>query len=472
MSAPFLWVIVPALLGIILFALSDRIRWTELLGASVSALLAIAAVRLPIGGALTIGSTLIPIGQNFVVLGRQFVIHPDMSGLLAAVYAAAFLWFLVAAAIKPSRHFVPLGLVALSLLMAAVSFTPWEFVGIFLLFAILVIAVLLSPPEKPTTQGVLNFLSFNVLGVPFLLVAGALISGLASTPPGLPIVERPAVFLGLGFAFLLALFPFHAWMPRLGEETDPYAAAFVFVFLPAFVCILLLQVIDRNVWLRNSDEVFTFLRSIGVVTVIAGGFFAAFQRNIGRILGFASLIQTGLFLLAIGAGSRVSTVLFFPLLLSRSLGFLAWSAGLSVIRQRFGSLQFRNLQGVGRLLPLPSMVTILGLLSAGGLPILIGYVPIIRLYAALATFAPAAAVGMWLGTFGLLFAALRSTAVLVMLPEGADTRPRQTDESMSTRLRNMMLVAAAALLVLGGMLPSWISPIIQMIPLAFDHLRP
>lgn len=472
MSAPFIWIFLPAGAGVVLLLLNQRIRWAEIAGASLVALLALAALRLPVGGALTIRSLVIAIDPDMTVLGRQFIIRPDMLGIISAVYASAFLWFLLAAVMKPGRFFVPLGLVAIALLMSAVTFNPWEFVGLFILFSVLVLVVFLSPPGETASQSVLNFLSFSAMGVPFLLIAGALISGLSSTPPGLPIVARPAIFLGVGFVFLLALFPFHAWMPRLGEEIEPLAAAFVFVFLPAFVCILLLQLIDRNVWLRNSQEVFTLLRSIGIVTVVAGGIFSAFQRNLGRIMGFASLVQTGLFLLAIGAGPRESAALFFPLLVGRSLGFLAFAAGSSWLRDISGDLQFRSIQGAGRKFPVPAAVAALGMLSLGGLPLLAGYIPIIRLYAALASSAPSAAVGLWIGVFGLLFAALRSIAVLVMLPEGETIPGPRLSVNFAASFRNYALIGTAFLLIIGGLIPSWVEPVIKLLPLAFDHLRP
>ncbi len=472
MSAPVIWIFLPAIIGIGFVLFYRRINRVEFWGSLVAFSLALAAVLVPVGASITVRGFIIRISPSFTVLGRQFLIREEMTSLILAVYGAAFLWFAMAAVVKPGRYFVPLGLITIAVFIASTSFRPWEFVGIFVLIAVYLLVMILSPSDHPPTQGVLNFLSFNVLGVPFLLIAGGLISGLASTPPGLPIVARPAIFLGVGFVLLLALFPFHAWMPRLVEETNPFSAAFVLVFLPGFVSILLLQVIDRNVWLRNSEEVFAMLRAIGLVTVIAGGLFAASQQNLGRILGFSALVETGTFLLAFGVGPREAAGLFFPLLLARSLAFLTWSTGLAEIRKSYKNLDFRVIQGAARRHHFAAVAVLVGSLSSAGLPLLAGYIPRIRLYAALAPIAPTEAVALWFGSLGLLVAGLRTIAVFSMLPEGEDAVSSPVLSEFSLRFRSILLGSSILLLLLAGIIPNWIKPMINLLPLAFDHLRP
>src|SRR4029453_5777203 len=103
------------------------------------------------------------------------------------------------------------------------------------LLAVLVLVPLLMPPGAGTSTGVLKFVAFQAVGVPFLIIAGTLMEGLESIPAGLALTLRPGIFLGLSFIFLLAVFPFHGWIPGLVEEYDPLPVGFVLVLLPGFI---------------------------------------------------------------------------------------------------------------------------------------------------------------------------------------------------------------------------------------------
>ena len=71
-------------------------------------------------------------------------------------------------------------------------------------------------------RGVVRFLIYQTLAMPFILLAGWLLAGVEASPGDLALTAQSAAMLGMGFAFLLAIFPLYNWVPLLIEETSPY----------------------------------------------------------------------------------------------------------------------------------------------------------------------------------------------------------------------------------------------------------
>lgn len=470
MNAPLIWIGFPFAAGFILLGFYSRPRMVLAAGASIALGLAVLAWLLPVDDPVIFRNVAYRVAPSFLLLGRPITISNEMTGMLGLVYTALFLWFFGAPAARPGRFFVPCGLMAVSLLITALSITPLALAGIFLLLAILLCIPILTPPGVRPARGVLQFLAFQAIGVPFLLIAASMLTGFEAAPPGLDLVARPSILLGFGFAFLLALFPFHAWIPRLMEEVHPYAAGFVLVFLPGFLIVIGFQLIDRNVWLRDAPEVFALIRAIALPSVIASGFGIAFQRHLGRIFGFAAWLDASLLLLAVGTGPVEGPELFFPLFAVRCFSLLVWSFGLAALRARGFPLDFQGVQGAGRVDPWAGAAVLVGAFSMAGLPFLLGFIPRLRLLTGLSAAAPLAAFFVWLAALGMLVAALRSLAVLVTAP-GVIQADRVTDENPAQmNARNLLIAVGCLLHLAAGLLPHWVGILAEQLPAAFEHL--
>ena len=423
MSAPLLWIFIPGILAILLFVLRKWQKAVAIAGLLVSLVLAGLAWKMPLSEIISFGPWSIGFSESFSVLGRQLVLADYIRPILALIYLMTAFWIGGAFAARSGPLFVPLGLGIVSLLTAALAVKPFLYAALLIQIAVFMCVPLLSSPGKPVGRGVLRFLTFQTVGTPFILLSGWLITGTTAAPGDTATFLLTIIPLGFGFGFLLAVFPLHTWVSMLAEEAHPYAAAFVLFLLPGIISLFGLSFFESYAWMRNSTLIFTVLRMAGVLMVVAGGGMAAFQTHLGRMLGYAVTVDIGLSLIAIGlhqginiavTGFSTSLSIFFALFLSRGVSLGVWALALSAIRDRSHGMSFREVQGMGRVLPLAAAATILAHFSLAGYPLLAGFPPRLALFAELARSSPGLTFWTLAGSIGLLAGGLRSLAVLVM----------------------------------------------------------
>jgi NADH-quinone oxidoreductase subunit N len=423
LSAPLLWIFFPGLLATLLFVFRKWEKATATVGTLVALLLAGLAWTMPLSDLISLGPWSFQFTPSLFVLGRQLVLAEYTRPILGLIYLITAFWFGGAYTARSSPFFVPLGLGIVALLTAALAVKPFLYAALFIQIAVFISIPLLIPPGKPSGRGVLRFLTFQTVGTPFILLTGWLITGAEAVPGDTTSFLRTIIPLGFGFSFLLAVFPFHTWISMLAEESHPYAAAFILFLLPGIVSLFGLVFFESYAWMRNSPIIFTVLRLTGLIMIVAGGGMAAFQTHLGRMLGYAVTVDIGLSLISIGihrginiggTGFSASLSIFFALFLSRGLALGVWALALTAIWDRSKGMTFREVQGMGRVLPLAAAGVILAHFSMAGYPLLAGFPPRLALFGELAQISPVYTFWALAGSFGLLAGGLRSLAVLVM----------------------------------------------------------
>ena len=463
MNAPTLWIIFPIALGIFLL-LIDNQRLLSVLGGSLAVLLALSAQFVPIEVALKVGSFSFRVDSALTILGRSLVILPTEGSLLALIYGAAALWFYGAEASKTATRLVPLGFMIIALMVAAIAVQPFLYAALFIEMAVLLAIPMLTSIYRPPGRGAVRFLIYQTLAMPFILLAGWLLAGVEASPGDLGLTIQSAAMLGMGFAFLLAIFPLYSWIPLLIEENSPYLVGFLLWILPTITIIFGAGFLDRYSWLRSAPQLILALRYVGLLMVVTGGAFAAFQRHLGRIMAYGSIAETGFSLLALSLDSRLGIPILFLLIPARALGLAVWSLSLTVIRENVETMQFGAARGVLRVTPLAGAGMIVATLSTGAFPLLAGFPSRLALWEGLSRDSISAAWWMAVGIVGLLTSAFRSLAVISMADEYTPWQARESLTQMT------MLGLGMLGLVILGLLPQTVQFFLSNLPLMFEHL--
>ena len=225
MNAPTIWIVVPAIIAILLFFITNP-RSLSLIGGSVAIILALTAQFIPIEEAFRLGALSIKIDSSLNILGRALQIQPAQGSLLTLIYGAVALWLFSSEAAKSSIRLVPLGLLITSIMIASIAAKPFLFAALFIEIAVLLAIPLLTNINSSPGKGAIRFLIYQTLAMPFILLSGWLLSGVEASPGDIALASQSASMLGLGFAFLLAIFPLYSWIPMLIDETSPFIAVF------------------------------------------------------------------------------------------------------------------------------------------------------------------------------------------------------------------------------------------------------
>jgi formate hydrogenlyase subunit 3/multisubunit Na+/H+ antiporter MnhD subunit len=463
MNAPTLWILLPIAVGVFLLFINNQ-RVLSLAGGSIAVILASIAQFVPIEVALRVGSFSLRIDSGLTVLGRSLTILPTEGSLLALIYGAAALWFFGAEASRTATRLVPLGFMIIALMVASIAVQPFLYAALFIEMAILLAIPMLTSIYRPPGRGVVRFLIYQTLAMPFILLAGWLLAGVEASPGDLALTAQSAAMLGMGFAFLLAIFPLYSWIPLLIEENSPYIVGFLLWILPTFTIIFGAGFLDRYSWLRSSEQLILALRYLGLLMVVTGGAFAAFQRHLGRIMAYGSIAETGFSLLALSLDLRLGIPILFLLIPARALGLAVWSLSLTIIRENVETMRFGAARGILHVTPLAGAGMIVATLSTGAFPLLAGFPARLALWEGLSRDSLSAAVWMAVGIVGLLTSAFRSLAVISMADEHAGWTFRETPAQMT------MLGLGMIGLFLLGLFPQTVQFFLANLPLMFEHL--
>ena len=463
MSAPFLWIILPLGMGGFLLLIRNE-RVLTVIGGALTLLLSLLAFIVPINTALLIGPFSLKLEGSLFVLGRSFVLTPSDGPLLAILYGLAAMWFLGAESLGMARRLIPLGLSILALLVASTAVQPFLFAAVLIEIAVLLAIPMLLPPNQTPGRGIVRFVIYQTLSIPFILFAGWLLAGIETSPGDIALTTQSTAMLVMGFAFLLAIFPMYTWIPMLMEEAPPYLVGFILWILPQTTALFAMSFLDRYTFLRTSPDLMNALRAAGLLMVVSAGIWSAFQRHLGRLMGYAAIAETGFLLIALSLGTASGVQIIFLQIIPRGLGLVIWAMALSTLQSQADPPRFANVQGAARAMPFAVAGLVLADLSAAGFPLLAGFPVRLSLLESLARQSSGMTIWLALGLLGLITGAVRTLAVTVMTPAEIPWEMRETRTQA-------ILIAVGILALIGlGIFPQASRFLMDKLPALFEHL--
>jgi NADH-quinone oxidoreductase subunit N len=467
-STPILWIILPLLVALIVGIAFNRKVFGVVLTSVTAFGLALLALTFPENMSISLGPVTLVFEESLSILGRQITISYAILPFISMIYFVNGLWTLASGISSVPRTFRPASLVITALLTAALGVEPFLYAALLIETAVLVSVPMLSPLGKAPHPGILRYLTLQTLAMPFILLAGWLLTGVEALPPDSPLVVQSALVLGLGITLWLAVFPFHSWVPMVSHCSNPMTIGYLRFIIPSVVVLFSLNFINRYTFLRESESLYQTLRVIGTIMIVIGGGWTAFQDDLKRAFGFATLTETGFSLLAIGVANQGGLDWMILLMPARALGYWLWSYTLTLLETHAGSLALDSVKGFARRYPFLSIGLLLAQLSVAGLPLLAEFPIKIKLLTT--ALGKSTALGVWgfVGGLGLFLFTIRLMAYLVT-PDDMEA-PNYWKIQEQKREFIPVLLMIAALLILGLFPQAFLSNILQTLT-AFTQLQ-
>jgi multicomponent Na+:H+ antiporter subunit D len=222
---------------------------------------------------------------------------------------------------------------------------------------------------------------FYLLGVGFLYFAtGSLnMADVARLLPGLyesRLVVAAAVFIVLGMALKMALFPFHIWLPDVYTYAPSGVINFVAPLMTkvgAYVIIRMLVSVFLPEYLRDTLPIMTIIAWLAAIGIIVGSVMAIAQKDLRRMLAYSSVAQICYVALGIGLANPLGLIGAMLHILNHAFmkGCLFQVTG--GIRYRTGLWQIPQFGGLGRRMPWTMGAFTVAAISMIGIPPAAGF---------------------------------------------------------------------------------------------------
>lgn len=375
MSAPIIFIIFPLIISAALLGFLNKPRIVRIGGLITSGLLTIFALFQPIGHVLNLGVISVDIDPELIFFGRAFLLENSDRFTLLLIFATLTLFIGGAGLTNQPVKFIPLVIAIAAVLTAALSVQPFLYSAVLVELAVLLMIPLVTVKGTLPEKGVIRFLIYLSLAMPFILFAGWILGGAQANPSDETMRSMAVLFLSIGFALWLAIFPFHSWVPQFSQVVNPYIASFVFSLLPIVTLLIMIDYASSLVWLREEGFLSLVIRIVGIIMIVTSGIWAAVEKDLKRILAFSVLYETGFALLMVSQQSTEGISLLYQSFVPRIVALALLGLSLSVICGWDGIFSVQGLRSVVRRYPfalismLISMFTIIGFPLSAGFPI-------------------------------------------------------------------------------------------------------
>ncbi len=325
----------------------------------------------PFDEAFLFGEISIKFASEWIILGRMFSLSENVRPLIGFLYMAGAFLLPAAWLVNVNRFFPSVALLILAIVAASLMVDPFVFAAVFIELAAMGAVFVLVTQQHLRSTGATRMLILYTFAMVSILFTGSLleVAGITSATPVL--ATRVTFMLGFGFAILMTVPPFHLWLPKSAEESDPYVLIFILIILQSAGFFFLLRFLDNYVWLREQTLLFDGIRIAGIITTILAVLLSASQRDIKKLMAYALLVDLGVILIAVGSGTEDAFRLALSLSAVRVIALGVLALGLSFLCK---SEQLASkMRGVGYKRPFAAAAFLVGLLSVAGTPLTAGF---------------------------------------------------------------------------------------------------
>jgi NADH-quinone oxidoreductase subunit N len=349
------------------------------------------------------------------------------------------------------------------------------FLGLELMSIALYIMVGLFRTRKESNEAAIKYLIMGAFTTAFILYGIALMFGATGTTKLAGIAQaleagrvqtQSVIFLLamiliiVGFAFKLALAPFHMWTPDVYQGAPTPLTGFMSVAVKGAAYAALIAVLASMT--QASKEWTVLLQFLAIITMTWGNIAALRQDNMKRMLAYSSIAHSGYILVGITAYGNaavsnlsLSAVIFY-LVVYLFMNIGAFAAAMVVAGAKDDLYHIDTYKGLSRRKPLLALLISIFMFSLMGIPPLAGFMGKFQIFysAIKAGFVPLAVIAV-LNSVVSVYYYLR--VVLVIYMKNGDQPANETKPTFI----ELTVIGLFALCIIGlGLFPSLIMNVI------------
>lgn len=280
-----------------------------------------------------------------------------------------------------------------------------------------------------------------------------------------PLVAVAMVLVLGGFAFKIAVVPFHWWAPDAYQGAPAPSAALIasgskvasFLVLFWLVSLALGPWAGNAAWGHFAAGWKPLLALLAALSMVLGNLAALVQRNVRRLLAYSAIAHSGYAVLGVLAQQETALAYYvctYGLTLVGAFGVVA------VVERHGGGAQLADFNGLARRSPVLAGALMIFLLSLAGIPPLAGFFG--KFYVFLEVLrVPGPGRGLALGHLYLVILAIAMSAVslyyyLQVLKHAYGAEPPENAPPLRTTLSTWVVAALAAAVLALGCFPQWL----------------
>jgi NADH-quinone oxidoreductase subunit N len=261
---------------------------------------------------------------------------------------------------------------------------------------------------------------------------------------GDPLLTLGLVATLVGFAFKIAAFPFHMWVPDTYEAASTPFVAWLSVTPKAAGFVAIFRVYFEGAGEHAAVWV-PVAAALATLTMLAGNLMALPQQNTKRLLAYSGIAQIGYMLVGVAAASASGTAMVLFYLVAYVFGNMGAFLVVEALVRAEGSEATTAFRGLAQRSPLLALAMLLFLLSLGGIPFVAGF------WAKLYVFWAATERGLyWLVLLGAVLTVVALFYYLLVAKRMYIEGPERTDRvPVAPTLALSLLLCALGVVVLG-----------------------
>ncbi|NJC09094.1 monovalent cation/H+ antiporter subunit A [Polymorphobacter fuscus] len=186
-----------------------------------------------------------------------------------------------------------------------------------------------------------------------------------------PLYAPMLVLVLIGCFTKSAQFPFHFWLPHAMAAPTPVSA-----YLHSATMVKAGVFLLARLWpvLAGTDLYTIIVTSVGLATMLFGGWVALFRHDLKSILAYSTISQLGLLVMLLGFSIEAAAAAAVFHILNHAAFKAALFMSAGIVDHETGTRDLRRLGGLAKVMPITATIAMLAAAAMAGLPPMGGFI--------------------------------------------------------------------------------------------------